>query len=105
MYIGVCLNCVISFLAKLNEKPTHKVLSRITIYLTADWRRIAYGLLKPEDVRNIESSTKPNDDKCLDMLIKWLETDTSASYSKLIDALHEYDLPRAAEQIKDKVLK
>ena len=87
------------------EKPTHKMLSRITSCLTADWRRIAYELLKPEDVKSIELSTKPNDDKCLDMLIKWLETDTSASYSKLIDALHEHDLPSVAEQIKDKVLK
>ena len=87
------------------EKPTYKMLSRITSCLTADWRRIAYELLKPEYVKSIDSSTKPNDDKCLDMLIKWLETDTSASYSKLIDALHEHDLPSVAEQIKDKVLK
>ena len=101
MYVAA----VFLFLAKLKEKPTHKVLSRITSYLTADWRKIAYELLKPEDVKNIESSTKPNNDKCLDMLIKWLETDTSASYSKLIDALYEYDLPSAAEKIKDKVLK
>ena len=93
------------FLVKLKEKPTHRVLSRITSCLTTYWRIMAYELLEPEDVKSIESSTKPNNDKCLDMLIKWLETDTSASYSKLIDALYENDLPSVAEQIKDKVLK
>jgi len=81
------------------------MLSRIRGYLAADWRVIGYELLKPEDVETIESTTASNDDKCLDMLIKWLESDTSASYSKLIDALYEHDLLNAAEQIKSKVLK
>ena len=81
------------------------MLSRIRGYLAADWRIIGYELLKPEDVKNIESTTAPNDDKCLDMLIKWLESDTSASYSNLIDALNEHDLHDAAEKIKNKVLK
>ena len=89
----------------LKERPTHKILSRITGYIAAYWRIIGYELLKPEDVKNIESTTVPNDDKCLDMLIKWLESDTSASYSKLIDALNEHDRHDAAEKIKNKVLK
>jgi len=81
------------------------MLSRVTSYLTADWRRIAYELLKPEDVKNIAATTKSNEEKCLDMLIKWLETDINASYSQLIDALNEQDLQNAAEKIKEKVLK
>ena len=81
------------------------MLSRITGYLAADWRIIGYELLKPEDVKSIECTTVSNNNKCLDMLIKWLESDTSASYSKLIDALDEHDLHNAAEQIKNKVLK
>ena len=89
----------------LKERPTPKMLSRITGYLAANWRLIGYELLKPEDVRNIESTTASNDNKCLDMLIKWVETDTSASYSKLIDALNEHNLHNAAEKIKNKVLK
>ena len=88
----------------LKERPTHKMLSRITVYLAADWRIIGYELLKPEDVNNIECTTVSNKDKCLNMLIKWLASDTSASYSKLIDALNEYDLHNAAERIKNKVL-
>ena len=89
----------------LKETPTHRMLSRITGDLTDHWRIIGYELLKPEDVKNIECTTASNVDKCLDMLIKWLESDPSASYSKLIDALDEHDLHNAAERIKNKVLK
>jgi len=95
----------ILFLAKLQEKPAHKILCRITSFLTDHWRKIAYELLQPQDVKRIESTTKSNDDKCLDMLIKWLETDPSASYFKLIEALNEYDLSSAAEKAKKKILK
>ena len=95
----------INFLVKLQEKPTHKMLSRIRGYLAADWRVIGYELLQPEDVENIESTTAPNDVKCLDMLIKWLKSDPSASYSTLIDALNEHEFVNAAEQVKKKVLK
>ena len=89
----------------LRKRPTHKMLSRITGCLAAYWRVLGYELLKPEDVKNIECTTASNDNKCLDMLIKWLESDTSASYSQLIDALVEHDLHNAAEQIKNKMLK
>ena len=80
------------------------MLSRITSFLTDHWRRIAYELLQPQDVKSIESTTKSNDDKCLDVLIKWLETDPSASYSKLIEALNELDLSSAADNVKKKIL-
>ena len=98
------MRIMITILAKLKEKPTHKMLSQITDILTADWRRIGYELLKPKYVKNIESTTKQSEEKCLDMLIKWLETDTSASYCKLIEALIECDLPNAANEIKEKAL-
>ena len=68
-------------LVKLKEKPTHQILCRVARYLTADWRLVGFELLKPEDVKNIECTTKPIDEKCLDMLIRWLEIDSSASYS------------------------
>ena len=79
------------------------MLSRINCYLTAYWKKIAYELLNLEDVKNIDSTTKDNEEKCLDMLIKWLETDTTATYSKLMDALCEHNLPSVAKQIKDKI--
>ena len=81
------------------------MLARITGHLAAHWRRIGYELLELDDVESINSTAKTDDDKCLDMLIKWLQTDSSASYSKLIEALDEYDLTSAVEKIKNKVLK
>ena len=97
--------CFINFLVKLQRRPTHRMLSRISGYLSAHWRAVGYELLQPEDVKSIESTTASNDDKCLDMLIKWLESDPSASYSALIDALNENELFSAAEQIKKRLLK
>ena len=96
---------LISYVVKLQERPTHKMLTRIRGYLTAHWKVIGYELVQPEDVKSIESTAAPNDVKCLDMLVKWLESNPSASYSTLIDALNENDLHNAAEQIKKKVLK
>ena len=81
------------------------MLSRITSLLAADWRHVGYELLQPEDVDTIESTTTTNNDKCLNMLMKWLKSDISASYSKLIDALNEHELTNAAEKVMDKVLK
>ena len=81
------------------------MLARITGHLAAHWRRIGYELLELDDVESINSTAKTDDDKCLDMLIKWLQTDSSASYSKLIEALDEHDLTSAVEKIKNKVLK
>ena len=95
----------INFLAKLKERPTHKMLSQITDYLASNWRRIGFQLLEPEHVQNIESTTKPNVDKCLDMLIKWLETDKNPTYSRLIDALYLLEYQGIAEKIKKKLLK
>ena len=97
-------NCIFDLLV-LKEKPTHRMLSRITSYLAADWKIVGYELLEnPQDVDIIESTTASINNKCLDMLIKWLKSDTSASYSKLIDALNEHNLCNAAERIRNKVL-
>ena len=83
------------------------MLSRINgdLIMTDDWRNIGYELLEPGDVKSIDSTAKHEKAKCLDMLIKWLETDTSASYSKLIGALNELDISSAVEKIKKAVLK
>ena len=98
--------CLSSILEKLRQKPTHQMISRVCSLLVAKWRIIGFELLhnKPEVVKNIESTTKSNDEKCLDMLITWLETDSYASYSKLIDALYQCGLDNAAEKVKNKIL-
>ena len=90
----------------LKEKPTPRMLSRITSLLAADWRFVGYELLKnSQDVTNIEATTASNNNKCLDMFLKWVESDTSASYSKLIDALKKHRLNNVADEIKNEVLK
>ena len=103
--IVIIIHIINIILAKLKEKPAHKMLSRITIDVMDYWRGIGYELLDADDVKNIESTPKHNRDKCLNMFIKWLETDPSASYSKLIDALNEYGLSTAVEKIKKGVFK
>ena len=91
---------------KLNERPAFKTLSRIIGHLEGHWKELAYQLLEREDiVKTIQLSSKPNNDKCHDMLTKWLEVDPSASYSQLIKALEECELFFVAEKIKYKVLR
>ena len=92
--------CII--LDKLKEKPTLQMLSRIKRHFAIHWRDIGYELLiaTPEDVQIIERTNKTESEKCFDMLKRWVEVDVNASYSKLIDALHEYNLDNAIEQIK-----
>lgn len=78
------------------------MLSRIKRHFAIHWRDIGYELLTatPEDVQIIERTNKTESEKCFDMLKRWVEVDANASYSKLIGALHEYNLDNAIEQIK-----
>ena len=96
---------VVIILDKLKEKPTLQLLSRIKRYFAAHWRDIGYELLTatPQDVKTIEHTNKTDDEKCFDMLNRWVEVDANASYSKLINALREYDLNNAVEKIKDDI--
>ena len=92
-------------LDKLKEKPTLKLLSRIKRYFAVHWRDIGYELLTttPDDVKKIERTNITDDEKCFDMLSRWVEVDVDASYSKLIDALHMYDLSNAVKKIMDDI--
>ena len=94
-----------NFLDKLKEKPTLQLLSRIKRYFAVHWRDIGYELLTvtPQDVEMIERTNKTVDEKCFDMLKRWVEVDANASYSKLIDALRVYDLTNAVKKIMDDV--
>ena len=91
------------FLGKLKEKPTLQKLSRIKRHFAVHWRDIGYELLTetPEDVGKIECANKSEEDKCFDMLKRWVDTDVNASYSKLINALREYKLDTAVKKIMD----
>ena len=96
---------IITNLDKLKRKPILQLLSRTKRHFATHWRDIGYEFLTatPEDVQTIERTNKTEDEKCFDMLKRWVETDADASYSKLIDALHEYDLNDAAKKIMDKI--
>ena len=86
-------------------KPTLRILSRIKDHFAIHWKDIGYELLitTPKDVEIIESTNKSESGKCFDMLKRWMETDTNACYSKLINALRVYNLEDAAEMIMDKI--
>ena len=95
---------VIIILGKLEEKPTLQLLSRIKFYFAVRWRDIAYELLTGASsyyIDIIEHKSKDDDEKCFDMLKKWMEVDDNASYSKLINALHTYNLVSAAKEITE----
>ena len=53
----------------------------------------------------IEDANKGADEKCFDMLERWLEADVNVSYRTLINALKEHHLNDAAEWVKDEVYK
>ena len=78
------------------------MLSRIKCYFAVHWRDIACELLtgiSSYDIEIIEHKNKADDGKCFDMLKRWVEVDVNASYSKLINALHTYNLVSAAKEI------
>ena len=94
-------------LDKLKRKPILQLLSRIKRHFAIHWRDIGYELLTatPEDIQIICSTDKTTDEKCFDMLKRWVETDADASYSKLIDALRVYNLNNAAKMVMDVIEK
>ena len=53
-----------------------------------------------EDVRMIDRTNKAEEEKCFDMLERWVEVDTDASYSKLIDIPREYNLDKMYKKIR-----
>ena len=92
-------------LDKLKQKPTLRLLSQIKRYFAIHWRDIGYELLTetPEDVEMIERTNKSENEKCFDMLKRWVEVDAGASHSKLIYALCEYNLDNVVKPVMDKI--
>ena len=81
------------------------MLSRIKRHFASHWMDIGYELLTttPDDIETIEHTNKTENEKCFDMLKRWVETDANASYSKLIDALSVYELNIAIEKVVDSI--
>ena len=87
----------------MRNKPTIRILSRVKQHFSAHWKDVAVELLEHEDVRSIDNSSKTNEEKCFDMLEKWLETSSSPSYLDLIKALKRFNLNHAIEMVKKQV--
>ena len=54
-------------------------------------------------VRIIQADHESLEDRYFYMFSQWLDTDSTACYCKLIDALQAYGHNRAAEKVKDKI--
>ena len=88
-----------------SNKPTHDILVDIQKLFAQHWEYIAYKLISPEDVETIKHlSDKDINQKCFDMLKRWVEVKQNASYTELFKALKAFQLNRAVEDIKKTVL-
>ena len=79
----------ILFLVK--SKPTPKDLQRcVTPQYATSWREIGIQLdLTNEALSIIQEDYPLAKRRCNEMLMKWLEVDTNASWQKLLDAIDE----------------
>ena len=91
----------------LKDKPKLNILSRTKEFFADKWKDMIYELFDGDncdDIIKIDDCTaKSNEDKCMDMLRKWVRTDENASYGKLIDALNAQRLSIAVEKVKEQV--
>ena len=67
------------------------------------WKSLGAELeISPAKIKEIDDNNRGQVAECKhDMVQFWLESDTSCSWSKLIDALISNDQSRFAEEIKD----
>ena len=97
-----------------NDRPLQKDLStHVVDSVATNWKALGEMLLNPDlvDKKQLEiiEENSPRDVKkcCKQMFTRWLETDTSASWKKLIAALQSpgIQLNYLAENIQKMVLK
>ena len=84
--------------ARDNSRPRMKDLSKNVISLVATrWYDLGLELLEAKYVRNlkiIEANNRDDVSKCCrQMFMKWLETQTNASWSQLIQAVKSIEPP------------
>ena len=88
-----------------NKRPDRKTLTRIQGFFETKWECIGYHLLPDNEIEGIKCHTGKNDNqKCFDMLCRWLEVDTGATYTALFKALKIFKLNRAVENVKKTIL-
>ena len=86
--------------------PTEKeLLDHVVPEVATRWQELGLKLLKPNQVEIIRLD-HPHDARqcCIAMFIQWLQTNTDASWKKLIEALHSrgVNLPRVAKDLKER---
>ena len=91
------------------NKPTIKSLIKYRGKLALHWRDLGIQLLQEKDINrlNIIKENHPTDiERCCDEMIKrWLDVDTEASWDKLIHALKQIEQNALAAEIKQDVVK
>ena len=91
----------------LEARPEMKMLNRFVTDMAPKYYGIGLELdIKNEQLKVIQSD--PNlhnsEDKCREMLDLWLKNDTSATWSKLCNALEELKQSVLAKNIRDRIL-
>ena len=92
-----------------NDRPSHKLLNKyVTNQVAPYWQELGAQLLDEESVYKLKNIEKnyPNDVEkcCSEMLERWLETDSKASWNTLIGALGQINQNTLAAKIKMDIL-
>ena len=98
------LDDIVTNQPNLEDTPTLRELNHHITDMAPSYYEIGLKLDVPDAklklIRNDPSKTK---EKCREMLKVWLESDTSATWKKLCDALQEVEMGVLAEQIKTSI--
>ena len=103
-HIRICI-CIIVIILKGPEKLRLKEINNYKIRdeVAVDWYDLGIQLI-PNDLRQLDIIKKDNpaDAKmcCTSMFKYWLEVDTAASWSKLVEALRNINKNQLAENIE-----
>jgi len=76
------------------------MLSRFKAHVTPHWDLIRYEFIKQHIVDTIEKSSRYEDEKCFNVLKRWLEIDPKACYCRLFRALKRHDCNHTIEELK-----
>ena len=91
----------------LEARPEMRILNRFITNMAPEYYNIGLELgVEYEQLEIIRSDPNLHNpqDKCRKMLDLWLKNDTSATWSKLCNALEELKQSQLAENIGDRIL-
>jgi len=86
---GLCVN------------PQYEVLSSIRRHIVPHWTFVGYSLhLKYDTIDNIKKSRRNSEEQAFQMLVEWMQTDSTPCYCKLISVMDEHRLSQAVIDLK-----